>query len=64
MHVSVFVCDVYLPLVMSSAHVEHSGLSVPTLSHSTSGTHILSDGERTRERERKGVKVEKFSEKL
>lgn len=58
------VCDVYLPLVVFSARVERSGLSVPTLSHSTSETHILSDRERQRKREEegKGVKVGKVSE--
>lgn len=56
----VSVCDVHLPPVVSSARVEHSGLSVQTLWHSTSETHILS--ERQRKRERKSVKVEKFSE--
>lgn len=41
----VSVCDVHLPPVVSSAHVERSGLSVRTLWHSTSETHILSEQE-------------------
>lgn len=47
-YVSVRVCvfDVYLPLVVFSAHAKRSGLSMPTLSHSTSETHILSDRKR------------------
>lgn len=54
-------CDVHLPLVVFSARVERSGLSAPTLSHSTSGTHILSDKERGRQgrREEEEVKVKK-----
>lgn len=47
----VSVCDVRLPPVVSSARVEHSGLSVQTLWHSTSETHILSEGE-TEEKEK------------
>lgn len=52
--VRVSVCTfVYLPLVVSSARAEHSGLSVPTPSHSTSETHILSDRESERRRKRR-----------
>ena len=48
--VCVSLCGVYLPLVVFSAHVERSGLSVLTPSHSTSEMHILSDSERQRKR--------------
>lgn len=46
----VYICDMHLPLVVSSAHVERSGLSVQTLSHSTSETHILSVRETEKEK--------------
>ena len=54
MSVIVYVCDVHLPLVVSSAHGEHSGLSVPTLLHNTSETHILSDRERQKKIRKRG----------
>lgn len=52
----VSACDVHLPLVVSSARVEHSGLSVQTLWHSTSETHILSERETEEKEKRKGRK--------
>lgn len=66
MCVYVSLCGVYLPLVVFSARVERSGLSMLTLSHSTSKMHILPDRERQRKRrcEGRGAKVEKVNELL